>query len=615
MHFILKRMTPSFRYTLLFFLGLYLSIGRLSSQDAIYQSSQEAYELAISSATLSQNNHAFLPIKRLDSTRFVLKQYGAKYPDVLSAALNRYTPFSTMNETKEKDIVQEVYLLVLRKETYNNEESVEIKQCLTNRNVVAVIGNLEVYSAFPNIILAQSIIHQFEDSPLSNEVLAQQIFGGAPMQTSKISDQEGNVLNNDVDQLAGNIRFGFAPPSLFGINGHNLERKIDAIALDGIDSMAYPGCQVLIAKNGKVIFHKTYGHHTYDQLLQVKKTDIYDLASVTKISSATTALMKLYGEGKFDIDAPLKQYFPRFSKTNKANLSWRQILAHNARLKSWIAYWTTTIKKNGKYKSKTLKNRYKKNYPIKLTDNLYLHKDYKEKKIYKMIAKSPLNEKPGYVYSGLSFYLYPEIVEQITGIPFETYLKSNIYEKIGASTITYNPLRFYPLERIIPTERDTFFRKIQLHGVVHDEGAAMMNGISANAGLFASTLDLAKLMQLFLNRGTYGYDQILQPGVVDEFTRCQYCQEGNRRGLGFDKPMIEFDEKRSHVSKWVSKKSFGHSGYTGTFAWADPEHEIIFIFMSNRVYPTRLNRKLYTMNIRPRMQDVIYEELGIGQPK
>jgi CubicO group peptidase (beta-lactamase class C family) len=604
-------MTPSFRFTLLFFFVFYAAFGRLMGQDAIFQSTDKAFRLAMSSATLSQNDNAFLPIKRVDSTRFVLIQYGAKHPEVLIEALNRYVPFSAMNEKEENRSNRAVYLVVLRKESYNQDETIAIKQCLEHPNVVVVIGNLEVYSVFPDIIMAQSIIHQFEDTPLSNEVLAQQVFGGAPIHTSKISDREGNVLNNDVDHLEGNIRFGFAPPSFVGMNGATLEESIDAIAMEGLDSMAYPGCQVLIAKNGKVVFHKTYGYHTYNQLRPVRKTDIYDLASVTKISSATAALMKLYGEGKFNIDAPLKQYFPRFSKTNKANLSWRQILAHNARLKSWIAYWTTTIKKNGKYKPRTLKNSFKKNYPIKLTDNLYLHKDYKEKKIYKMIAKSPLNEKPGYVYSGLSFYLYPEIVEQITGIPFETYLKSNIYEKIGATTITYNPSRFYPLERIIPTERDTFFRKIQLHGVVHDEGAAMMNGVSANAGLFASTLDLAKLMQMFMNRGLYGYDQILKPDVVDEFTRCQYCEKGNRRGLGFEKPMIDFDEKRSHVSKWVSKKSFGHSGYTGTFAWADPEHEIVFIFMSNRVYPTRLNRKLYTMNIRPRMQDVIYEELGI----
>ena len=249
--------------------------------------------------------------------------------------------------------------MVLRKESYNQDETIAIKQCLTHPNVVAVIGNLEVYSVFPDIIMAQSIIHQFEDTPLSNEVLAQQVFGGAPIHTSKISDREGNVLNNDVDQLEGNIRFGFAPPAFVGMNGPTLEERIDAIAMEGLDSMAYPGCQVLIAKNGKVVFHKTYGYHTYHQLRPVSKTDIYDLASVTKISSATAALMKLHGEGKFDIDAPLKQYFPRFSKTNKANLSWRQILAHNARLKSWIAYWTTTIKKNGKYRPRTLKNSFK----------------------------------------------------------------------------------------------------------------------------------------------------------------------------------------------------------------------------------------------------------------
>jgi CubicO group peptidase (beta-lactamase class C family) len=225
-----------------------------------------------------------------------------------------------------------------------------------------------------------------------------------------------------------------------------------------------------------------------------------------------------------------------------------------------------------------------------------------------MIRKSPLLEKEGYVYSGLSFYLYPDIIEQLTGQEYESYLKQNIYKPLGASTITYNPMRFYARDRMIPTEIDTFFRKTPLVGVVHDEGAAMMRGVSSNAGLFGTTLDLAKIMQMYLWKGQYGGEQYISKQTVDLFTSCHYCNEGNRRGLAFDKPVLE-DKANGSTAIDASYQSFGHSGYTGTFAWADPETGILFLFMSNRVYPTRDNPKLYQLNIRPAMHQVIYDAI------
>ncbi len=543
----------------------------------------------------------------MDQTSFASVLVGYENPELFEEALDRYAAFSHCGAMAQKALQSDVVVLGLFRSNLNEDQKAIIESLLLTKRVVALLGDLDVYTSIPNIVHADAIIHMTIETPLHADVISQQLFGGASIQAVQIKDSNGNVLNDEMETSEKLIRLGFAPSQVVGF-APGMESRIDMIIKEAIDSMAFPGCQVLVAKKGNVVFHKTYGHHTYDKKIPVAPTDIYDLASITKIAAATTSLMKLNGDGLFDLDAPLKTYFPEVNGSDKADLIMRQILAHNARLKAWIPYWTTTIKKNGKYKRKTLKKKFKKKYPIKLTDNLYLYRDYKSQ-IYQMIKDSPMNVDPGYLYSGLSFYLYPEIVERLSGMDFEEFLKSNIYRKLGAETITFNPSRFYPLERIIPTERDTFFRKIQLHGVVHDEGAAMMNGVSGNAGLFASTQDLAKLMQMFLNGGKYGGEQLLKKEVVEEFTRCQYCDEGNRRGLGFEKPMIEFDPERSHVSKYVSKASFGHSGYTGTFAWADPENEVIFIFMSNRVYPTRLNRKLYTMNIRPRIQDVIYESI------
>lgn len=418
--------------------------------------------------------------------------------------------------------------------------------------------------------------------------------------------QESKITTTEKDD-----RLGFGSPSSVGLDSIFLHQKIDSIANAAIEAKAFPGMQVLIAKNGKVVFHQAYGFHTYENKKNVQLTDIYDFASISKIITALPALMKLHGEGKFDLDQPLKTYFPKFKRSNKSDLTYREILAHQAGLKPWIPYWTTTIKKNGKYKWRTLKKKQTRNYNIKITDNLYLHKKYK-KRIYKAIRKSPVSEVKEYKYSGLAFYLFPEIVSGLTQMDFETYLKEEIYEPIGATTLTYNPQRFFPKERIIPTERDTFFRHTQIHGTVHDEGAIMMGGVSANAGLFGTANDLAKLMQLYLNGGSYGGRQIIAKESINEFTKYQFPENNNRRGLGFDKPLLEYDFAKSSVAKDASLLSYGHAGYTGTFVWVDPAYDLIYIFFSNRVFPTRNNRKIYEMNIRPNIHQVIYDSMMIG---
>ncbi len=390
-----------------------------------------------------------------------------------------------------------------------------------------------------------------------------------------------------------------------------LNKNIDAIVQEGLDSNAYPGAQVLVAIHGETVLHKTYGFHTYEAMQATQKEDLYDLASISKVTTGLPVLMKLYGEGKFDLDAPLGQYFSKFKNSNKADLPVREILAHQARLKPYIVYWQKTLKKNGKFKARTFKSEVSEKYPTPVTDHLYLHKNY-QKKIYKAIKRSPLEERKEYKYSGLFFLLLPEIIREITGQDFEDYLYQNIYRPIGANNLCYNPLSKFPKTRIIPTENDTFFRKQQIHGTVHDEAAAMLNGVSCNAGLFGTAEDLAKLFQLYLDGGQFSGKTIIPKAAITEFTKCQFCEEGNRRGLGFDKPPIEYEVGQSYVAKAASPASFGHSGFTGTFVWADPEQELLVIFLSNRVYPTRENRKLYSMDIRPRIHQAAYDFL-IGE--
>lgn len=376
----------------------------------------------------------------------------------------------------------------------------------------------------------------------------------------------------------------------------------------GLDSTVYPGAQLLVIRNSSIVYNKSFGYHTYEHVNPVKETDLYDLASITKTIGGTLALMHLHDKNQFDIDAQWKDYFPYFKKSEKGTLDFKSTLAHQAGLIPYIPFWTTTKRKNGKYKCRTFKSKKSKRFPIKITDKLFLHKKYK-KKIYKGIKKSEITDKPSYKYSGLSFLLFPDLVKDITGIPFDKYLYDHFYDPIGADRLLFNPIEKYPLSEIIPTEMDSAFRKTLVHGYVHDENAAMLGGISSNAGLFSNALDLSKVLQMLLNKGQYGGKRYISESTIDKFTSCVFCDQGNRRGLGFDKPLIEYDAQAAYVSKYASPQSYGHSGFTGTFYWVDPEESLIIVFLSNRVCPTRKNIKLYSLNFRPQLHDAVYKSI------
>ena len=407
-------------------------------------------------------------------------------------------------------------------------------------------------------------------------------------------------------------------------SGGALADSIRHILEEGIEAGAFPGAQVLAWHKGEPLVHVMAGHHTYAREREVLEDDVYDLASITKTSSGLLYLMQLYDRNLLKLDAPLGEEFPVFAGTDKSMLSLRSALSHRAGLLPWVPYWQGTLKGNGRYpwqkkwnssrtndyrfRARTIRQDSSRRYPIRLTEDLWLHHKFRERSIYRSIAKSPVKPEGEYKYSGLLFYLLPQRVEDGTKKDYPTYLRENFYDPLGAETLGYRPLdRGIPLGRIVPTEVDTFFRMTTLHGVVHDEGAAMMDGISGNAGLFSTAEDLAKLYQMLLNGGTYNGRRYFKQATVDEFTRRHYAAEGNRRGLGFDKPLIEYNADASSVARQASASSFGHSGYTGTMVWADPEHDLLFVFLSNRVYPSRNRRAIYTLGIRPRIHTLLYE--------
>ncbi|WP_276168525.1 serine hydrolase domain-containing protein [Zobellia alginiliquefaciens] len=402
----------------------------------------------------------------------------------------------------------------------------------------------------------------------------------------------------------------YGNPAEVGLDSAYINTNVEKIITNGIKKNAFPGAQILVAKNGKIIFHKAYGYHTYDSIQPVALDDIYDLASVTKITAALPAIMKLVDEGKLDLDAPFSTYWTRWKRIkDKQNITLREILAHQARLKPYIVFLNEVFRKNGKIKKRFVRTSSNRRFKNQAYDGLYVKNRF-NKKMYRLIDRSDVSGEKKYSYSGLAFLIFPELVEQLTGDSFEYYLEKNFYLPLNAPTMGFKPKPKGFSNAIVPTENDTLFRHTLTQSWVHDENAALLGGISGNAGLFASATDLAKLMQMYMQYGVYDGKRYFTEATVKEFTRVQFPENDNRRGLGFDKPLLGNNKKplsKSYPAPEVGTDSFGHSGFTGTFVWADPENQMVYIFLSNRVNPTRENRNLYHLNIRPAIQQIFYK--------
>lgn len=421
------------------------------------------------------------------------------------------------------------------------------------------------------------------------------------MQSQKLTSPDAGVPH-----MTG---LGYATPAEVGLDEAYISTKVDSIITDGIKEEAFPGAQILVAKNGKIIFHEAYGFHTYDSLQPVALNDIYDLASVTKITAALPALMKLLDEGKLELDQPFSTYWkPWRTIKDKKDLTLREILAHQAGLTPYIVFLNEVIKKNGKIKRRFVRPSPNRRFEREAYDGLFVKNRF-NRKMYRMINRSSVGEKK-YKYSGLTFLIFPKLIEQLTGQSYEYYLEKNFYLPLGTPTMGFRPkTKGFP-NKIVPTEIDTLFRHTLTQGWVHDENASLLGGVSGNAGLFATATDLAKLMQMYMQYGIYDGKRYFSETTVKEFIKVQYPENDNRRGLGFDKPTLGNDTLNladAYPAPEVSTSSFGHSGFTGTFIWADPQNQMVYIFLSNRVYPSREHSNIYALNIRSAVQQVFYK--------
>lgn len=625
--------------SLLFLLLMAGLISSASMAQPIPNADFAAYQQARQGLVVLANPGGRLPLQRLDTLRPALATLGLPDDRVLWEALNAYQPVARLASNGRGGIQQQnpgpewpesqpYNCLIL---------AVDIAAVAAAKPIALPLEALDL-TRVPTIWLlfngadlppGMQLIDQTAAVWLagadawSQSLAAQALYGG-----QAFDNKLAETLSADYPAGFGlslpKTRLGYAPPEAAGFNAALLRDSIAAVVEEGRAAGAYPGAQVLVARHGLVVYHQAFGRHTYaPDAPPVALADIYDLASITKITSCLPVFMRLYGQGRFNLDGRLGDALPpNMAKSNKADLIFRDLLTHQARLRAWIPYWRGTLRGNARYpwqkkwdpnrandfrfRPHTLSPDSSAAFPIKIADGLWRHRNF-HRQVYRAILKSPLDPKGGYVYSDLFFTLAPQVVGAITGqFDLPAYLRDTLYRPLGAYSIGYNPYRRFPLSRIVPTERDTFFRMTQLYGRVHDEGAALLDGISGHAGLFATAADLAKIMQLYLNRGVYGGDTLIAPAAVDEFTRYQFQNQANHRGLGFDKPMPG-PEPRSIPSRSAGPASFGHSGYTGTFTWADPGNGTLFIFLSNRVHPTRDNTLISKLNLRTRVHDIIYK--------
>ena len=381
--------------------------------------------------------------------------------------------------------------------------------------------------------------------------------------------------------------------------------KVDSIALAGIAKGAYPGCQILAAKDGAVFYNKSFGFHTYDNMHPVHNTDVYDLASLTKILATTPALMRLAEDSLIDLRRPVSDYLLLLKNTRLDSVGFMEALAHQAGFRAWIPFYQSTF--DGKTPDTTLyRNSISEQYPTRVAQNFYLKKGY-EHVLIDSVINAPLRKKE-YKYSGLAFYLFRVLTEQLSNSDFAAFAYQNWYDPMGLKSLRFNPREYFDLSEIIPTENDTLYRKQLLHGDVHDQGAAMLGGVSGNAGLFGNAGDVAAMMQMYLNGGTYGDKVFFNEETVAFFTSHHFEADSNRRGLGFDKPLLVYEDHMNNC-KDASPGSFGHTGFTGTYAWADPENGLVYVFLSNRIHPNASNTKLMDMDIRTNIHQLFYEAL------
>lgn len=565
----------------------------------------EKVKNAEKSIVVLNNKDNFIPIKKLENLKIASVNLGFKEFPILDSILNKYEHVENVNYTDKTPNLFGVLhddlkfyntvIVALTDSASADTTTINFLEQLQKKKkvIIALFGAGESLKKFDNVI--NPLVWSSEKTAEAAHTIAQVIFGGLGTQTKLLQNfSEKYKIGSGFETFP--FRLEYTVPEALGLNSNDF-KEIDEIANEAINAQATPGAVVLVVKNGKVIFNKAYGYHTYENKQATSVTDIFDLASITKIAATTIDVMKLYEEQKIDLDKNLSDYVYRTKKTNKANTKIRDIMLHQAGFVPYIPFHND-LKPTDYSRDSTS------GFSVKVADSFYVSKNYYKDVMLEKMIKSGLKTPGKYEYSDLSMYFMKEIVEGVSEESLPKYTQTNFYDRLGMYTTTFRPRNKFDQARIVPTEQDNYFRKTLLWGYVHDQGAALAGGVAGHAGLFSNSTDLATLFQMLLNKGTYGGIEYFKPETVAYFTNKQSAV--SRRGLGFDR--WDPDLSKKYPSQFASPETYGHTGYTGTCVWVDPLENLIYIFLSNRVHPSVTN-KLSNMNIRPRIQDVIYKAI------
>jgi beta-N-acetylhexosaminidase len=582
-------------------------------------------KLAENSITLLQNSNGLLPLHELDTMRIAEISIGGTEKNMFSQNLQQYFKhdfYGIAHDDKQaaydtllKNITSYNLLVVQFNRTNQKPEnafgasarSFALLDTLVKMkpSVVVLFSNPYVLNKFRNISRASAVIEAYEYNNYAQKAASDAVAGAIGV-SGRIPVSAGPFKAGTGLTIPKAVRLQLVAPVVLGIEKKKLA-QVDSIALKGIEDKCYPGCVILAAKDGRVFYYKAFGKYTYEGSDSVNVNSIYDLASITKVASSALALMDLVGKKKVDINQPLSAYLPETQKSNKGGLVIKEMLVHQSGLPAGVLNFQPTLNKDDSYKAGYYSKYRSNTFANEVADSLFTRYDF-EDSIYKRILKVKLGEKK-YVYSDLGYYFTKRISEKITGKPLDAYVEGNYYAKMGLYNLRYHPLRYFPKAQIAPTEEDKKWRKQLVHGYVHDHGAALSGGVGGHAGLFGNAFDLAQLMQMYLDKGSYAGRQWLDSNVVKQFTReCLFCPD-NRRGLCFDKPETD-STKDSPVTTECSPEGFGHSGFTGTMAWADPANGLVFVFLSNRVYPGAEENKLAKSGIRGMIHQLFYQAVA-----
>jgi len=576
-------------------------------------------ELLENAITIVKNEKDLLPLRRLETKSIAYVKLG---DDSGSTFFNELKKYAKVHEIESDNL----YSLIAKLKPYNtviigfhrsnddpwesykfsNKELVWLHE-IAQTHTVIIDAFVKPYalSRLKTLENIESIVVSYQNSEIAQRKSAQLIFGAIPSKGSlpvsignyfKVGD---GIYNNELKRL------GYTIPERVGMSSDKLKR-IDSVAQFAVDSMMTPGIQLLVARKGKVIYNKSFGKHTYKGKEKVAFDDIYDVASLTKILSTLPLLMELEEQGIVSLNTKLPAILTEYKDSNKAHVTLKSMLSHYARLRPWEPFYyhtldTITKRPSRKYYRYERSNKFN----VEVSKNLFLRTDYQDS-LPEIIKNSELLERQRYRYSDFPYYILKKFIEQHYDRTLDELAQSHFYESLGANYTLYNPYYKISNKKIVPTEIDDYYRYQKVHGYVHDMGAAMQNGVGGHAGVFSNANDVAKIMQMYLQKGYYGGKRYLKPETIDKFNTCYYCDDNNRRGIGFDKPQLGDD---GPTCGCISMTSFGHSGFTGTYTWADPDEEIVYVFLANRTYPHAGKNLLLKENIRTEIQRLIYEAI------